>query len=162
VVGCHRHAPRSTLLNISRILGQPGAERGYDKTPKGAAFSSPVSWDPSEDSFQLWKQSLKKSHDLAQNEDGTPNMRRSVSYASSCSSAASAASGNSRAGGHSRRRRAPRRVRRTGKAAVKMPSRSSSGSRSRSDEELALIQSMYICECCPKKPKKFDNEDDLR
>jgi hypothetical protein len=21
---------------------------------------------------------------------------------------------------------------------------------------------LYICDCCPKKPKKFDNPDDLR
>jgi hypothetical protein len=95
-------------------------------------------------------------------EDCSPELHRSVSYASSCSSAASAASGNSRARRHSRRRRTPRHVRRAGKAAVKMPSRSSSGSRSRSDKELALLQNMYICECCPKKPKKFDTDDELR
>lgn len=27
---------------------------------------------------------------------------------------------------------------------------------------LSQLQGMYICECCPKKPKKFDTEDDLR
>ena len=27
---------------------------------------------------------------------------------------------------------------------------------------LSQLQGMYICECCPKKPKKFDSEDDLR
>jgi hypothetical protein len=21
---------------------------------------------------------------------------------------------------------------------------------------------MYVCECCPKEPKEFDNEEDLR
>lgn len=27
---------------------------------------------------------------------------------------------------------------------------------------LSQLHGMYICECCPKKPKKFDTEDDLR
>jgi hypothetical protein len=27
---------------------------------------------------------------------------------------------------------------------------------------LSRLHGMYICECCPKKPKKFDTEDDLR
>lgn len=27
---------------------------------------------------------------------------------------------------------------------------------------LSQLPGMYICECCPKKPKKFDTEDDLR
>lgn len=27
---------------------------------------------------------------------------------------------------------------------------------------LTQMQGIYICECCPKKPKKFDSEDELR
>ncbi|KAK7532430.1 uncharacterized protein J3D65DRAFT_105893 [Phyllosticta citribraziliensis] len=27
---------------------------------------------------------------------------------------------------------------------------------------VSKLQGMYICECCPKKPKKFDSEDELR
>lgn len=72
----------------------------------------------------------------AQDQVETPNMRRSVSYASSCSSAASAASRGSRYDRRPRRRsRVSRRVRRTGKAVVKMLSRGSSSSRSRTGRD---------------------------
>ena len=36
-----------------------------------------------------------------------------------------------------------------------------SGSHSRHGS-LSQIQGVYICECCPKKPKKFDTEEELR
>lgn len=77
----------------------------------------------------------------AQDQLETPNMRRSVSYASSCSSAASAASRGSRYDRRPRRRsRVSRRVRRTGKAVVKMLSRGSSSSRSRTGREKASFR----------------------
>lgn len=41
--------------------------------------------------------------------------------------------------------------------------RSDAGSRSHSRQNsLTQLQGLWICECCPKKPKKFDTEDDLR
>lgn len=109
----------------------------------------------------------------SQNEGEAPNLRRSGSYASSCSSAASAVSRDSKSGRRPRRRgRFHRRVRRTLKAGVRMPSRSSSGSRSRSDQE-KLSRSPgsppsfrepvgpgkypYSCSCCPHDTMFFQS-----
>jgi len=107
-----------------------------------------------------------------------PKKNGSGSYASSCSSAASAASRNSRSGRHSRRRsRIPRRVRRPGKAEVRMPSRSSSGSGSGSgscsgsdqerpsrlsQERRPAHQARYKCTCCPFMAYTFDSPEALK
>jgi hypothetical protein len=32
----------------------------------------------------------------------------------------------------------------------------------RHNSMVTRIPGAYICECCPKKPKKFDSEDELR
>lgn len=44
-------------------------------------------------------------------------------------------------------------------AAHKLPTESAPHSRHAS---LTHMQGVYICECCPKKPRKFDTEDELR
>jgi len=104
-----------------------------------------------------------------QDKDDIPKLRRSVSYASSCSSAASAASRDSRVGRRSRRRRqTPRPVNRASKAIVRMPSRGSSSSRSRTvQKELSkhslpgtLVPSAthpWFCGCCPYNTMYFES-----
>ncbi|EME38574.1 hypothetical protein DOTSEDRAFT_75929 [Dothistroma septosporum NZE10] len=44
-------------------------------------------------------------------------------------------------------------------SAHRTPTESASHSRTGS---ISQLQGVYICECCPKKPKKFDTEDELR
>ena len=148
----HRFVFSSRTFQNPRILEMLGVQIArehddYDKliTPRGP-----------EDLVQ-------SDEDFSHSDNEAPITRRSVSYASSCSSAASAASRTSRSGRRSRRRtRVPRRVSRAGKAVVRMPSRSLSGSRSKSPLPWtpgppAIYP--YPCRCCPDDTTFYESLD---
>jgi hypothetical protein len=182
VAAAHRLGSTSltSLTSLSssdpRIPEMPWIRRKLKKDvasrQQGAVFSSPLPSSPppsspspkvprERGSYSEWMQKRqKKEVYLTKPEDEPPNMRRSVSCASSCSSAGSAASRNSRSGRRSRRQsRNPRRVKKAGKAVIKMPARSSSGSRSRSYQ--ATPFGFYECTCCPAWTKVFSSPEAL-